>query len=1032
LGLVSVDGVEVREELTPAKLLFAVAECFRCRTLQYWGVKVSLPPAKAIASAPSTSSSNHYIPGSLGQAGSGSALFLLQQGQSRSPRMHHSVSSGDLGLDLDGSLSLTPPPLGIELGGDATPPPLGEELDQASDAMGGSGSGPGSRSPSGGLGGLGLTSPSSLNNLSGVEEQRRRNGGDVMYDKDEAEKAVDGNAGGIDKDTDQPVEGAVAYSKATEVIDPLAYYVPCPASSGGFFAPSGALMTFGGARFQIRVLAKGAADGSDPLCVDTDAGGDAHAGGNGYAQEEHAIAEGNNGNGNNFAQNLYPKSYADMLLRQREREFYESEKTAEDQILREKASGAGAGAGRGAAATPGGSRKTHPAGGSPPPNARPIVKSSSGVFFVDHNSSSDSETEGESSESDSHSSSSSDDSSTSGAESEDVDIDQDNDTSFLSNSVYVNPLFNADMDMEALSAHLDEEQVYLKRNISSGSRTTLYEEVGMNSQHDEAKKKRFLVAEELQVSSQNPTRVEIYSRGFEVPQTLADEYDLGPTSTKLDSLVRGSDSAVQKGAAHTHPHPHTKTANTKTANALFAHMRAEPEGGNTRFLLKAAGVGANLVGKDGSLSMVRSPARGISPMSRAHPPRGTDSDAIITRLRSSSSYNDSLLTYDEMNKNTDKDEHGSMPFPSIKEADADAAEEFDALPFGLSESYQGDRDSFKRGVTWGRAQGGYEQGASDDVLPPEEGGEAELAAGSPLAPQGAGHRRVPSNSLRQLPFSMADLDIYSDTHKEDEVYDDYRADDFSFHRGSAAGDSNQGPLRRNSTEAAGEEQAAAEAAPDLSEARFIEPIIRDYRLSKIVLRVESCKDNAEIAAARGNVDASQLWHLLSISLGTMAISVPLDPDENIPSHISSGRGRGRGKGVSRVLLSRGPQTSWRDSAIGLLLLKRVLSLCEQTGGVQTLATMICVLGGPSHAAVLLAADHPFFSSCSLKSIGARIEPTPEVRRIEVHYNGVLNAYCNVLHCWGRFITCTEVKRYIYNIYYIFHNIHMIYDICCIN
>ena len=325
----------------------------------------------------------------------------------------------------------------------------------------------------------------------------------------------------------------------------------------------------------------------------------------------------------------------------------------------------------------------------------------------------------------------------------------------------------------------------------------------------------------------------------------------------------------------------------------------------------------------------------------------------------------------------------------------------------LSQSYQQVGDSFKRSVTWGRSQGEYggSQSASatagnwdPSTLPPPDGNGLNNNNG---AEQEGYHTRVPSNapSLQQLPFSMADLDIYSHDHKEDseassdELYDDYRADDFSFRRRDDAntGLNQSGGAASNIETTGGDDQSVVSYDSQDSELTgFIEPIIRDYRLSRILLRVNSCKYNAEIAASKGNVDASQLWHLLSISLGTMSISVPMEPDAN--GH----------------LVSRGPQTSWRDSAIGLLLLQRVLTLCQQTGGIQTLSTMICVLGGPSHVAVLLAADHPYFSSCSLRSMSDRVVSNAEVRRIEVHFNGVLNAYCNVLHYWGRFIISTEV------------------------
>lgn len=68
--------------------------------------------------------------------------------------------------------------------------------------------------------------------------------------------------------------------------------------------------------------------------------------------------------------------------------------------------------------------------------------------------------------------------------------------------------------MLLIGAHLDEEQLYLKRNPSTGSMSSAVDlsslpPLAQNGDvvGAEARRKRFLVAEALQVSSQNPTLV---------------------------------------------------------------------------------------------------------------------------------------------------------------------------------------------------------------------------------------------------------------------------------------------------------------------------------------------------------------------------------------------------------------------------------------------------------------------------------------------------------------------------------------------
>ena len=180
---------------------------------------------------------------------------------------------------------------------------------------------------------------------------------------------------------------------------------------------------------------------------------------------------------------------------------------------------------------------------------------------------------------------------------------------------------------------------------------------------------------------------------------------------------------------------------------------------------------------------------------------------------------------------------------------------------------------------------------------------------------------------------------------------------------------------------------------------FCEPIIFDYSIANIILRIAACKENAEIAVSHGMINASNLWSLLAQCLSTLAINLPTTADHK---KCESSMSQNRSSGLLR---------SWRDSAIGLLLLKQLLVLCETIGDIQTFATAICVLGGPAHLSILLSADHPYFYSCSPM---AAYEPIKISRDIIIslrRYNCVLLAYCDVLHRWGNFLLYTEVCRF---------------------
>lgn len=376
-------GQEIKEELTSTKLLFDVAECFRCRTLQYWGVKVNIPPSKFVAQMPSQ------------------ATYFSGDSSVRSPSraFRGSGSFGDIGLDIDGLSDNVASLACINAIVDASGSIPEQPIEGNTAAF--------------------RKSPTVV--VVAESEHRRRIGGDDMYD---------GNIDADKQSRDGDQEPGIAYSKATMVIDPMAYYVPCPASSGGYFAPSGALMTFGGAKFVVKTGSKIAVETGGMPTIKTDS--DNRTGS--AEKRDDANITNEDAESVRFMQNMYPKSYADMLLRQREREFYESEKMAEDE--RGKLNNRD---------EEPGTTQRNISGDNP--NSRPIVKSSSGVFFVDHNLNSDTSdsdrenTEDESIETGSGASSGSD-------ESEDAYQE----THMARNSLYTNPLvYGAEMDMDALS-----------------------------------------------------------------------------------------------------------------------------------------------------------------------------------------------------------------------------------------------------------------------------------------------------------------------------------------------------------------------------------------------------------------------------------------------------------------------------------------------------------------------------------------------------------------------------------------------------
>jgi hypothetical protein len=201
------------------------------------------------------------------------------------------------------------------------------------------------------------------------------------------------------------------------------------------------------------------------------------------------------------------------------------------------------------------------------------------------------------------------------------------------------------------------------------------------------------------------------------------------------------------------------------------------------------------------------------------------------------------------------------------------------------------------------------------------------------------------------------------------------------------------PIRRLGNDDKEDESLHLQESEQGAEVRQVDPVISDYNLGAIQERILACKQNCSIALSKGLKNSAQLWNLLSISLETLALSVP---------------------GIERSGRSSGLQRCWRDSAVGRLLLKRVFALYERTADLQLIASAICVLGSPRHVVVLMCSDHPYFSSNSIESVYEPVKESEYLLQLQLRYNSVLLAYCEALNHWSKMLLRAEVyKRVLY-------------------
>lgn len=256
----------------------------------------------------------------------------------------------------------------------------------------------------------------------------------------------------------------------------------------------------------------------------------------------------------------------------------------------------------------------------------------------------------------------------------------------------------------------------------------------------------------------------------------------------------------------------------------------------------------------------------------------------------------------------------------------------------------------------------------------------------------SGHGRSPKLGVNRTNTIRKARDVIAELNESDEDDDLYigKADNTSSEPPKSAFP--LFPIRRLADDDKEEESHNGEENVAIQE-RQIDPVISDYNLNAIEERILACKHNCAIALSKGLKNSAQLWNLLSISLETLALSVP---------------------GIERSGRSSGLQRCWRDSAVGRLLLKRVFALYEHTADLQLLASAICVLGSPRHVVVLMCSDHPYFSSNAVESIYEPVVESEYLLQLQLRYNSVLLAYCETLNHWNKMLLRTEVyKRVLY-------------------
>ena len=150
-------------------------------------------------------------------------------------------------------------------------------------------------------------------------------------------------------------------------------------------------------------------------------------------------------------------------------------------------------------------------------------------------------------------------------------------------------------------------------------------------------------------------------------------------------------------------------------------------------------------------------------------------------------------------------------------------------------------------------------------------------------------------------------------------------------------------------------------------------------------KAEACRKNAWVAQTVNENAISRLWVLLSVSINSMR-SDNIDDSPMAVASITNG------------------SKSWMSSAIGGQSLLKIMKYLQQIGDIQTLATIICILGGCDSCAALL-------DNCRMSSedIGASFTNLQSLDSIYLHRT--LLGYSEVLRRMGLQEVATEIMKF---------------------
>jgi hypothetical protein len=143
------------------------------------------------------------------------------------------------------------------------------------------------------------------------------------------------------------------------------------------------------------------------------------------------------------------------------------------------------------------------------------------------------------------------------------------------------------------------------------------------------------------------------------------------------------------------------------------------------------------------------------------------------------------------------------------------------------------------------------------------------------------------------------------------------------------------------------------------------------------LASQACSTNCALAKGCGDAQLAHVWHLLSVSLLVMDVAKfslqpppALEPAPDVASAEQNGQGRAAAAALAscRLRVSCGGMgKDWAVHSLGRPLFRRVFQHLRGAGDLQTLAALICTLGGPRVTALVLG-EASLFASRSLDKI----------------------------------------------------------------